>query len=245
MKRLRLGVNVDHVATLRQARGTSYPSPIHAAALAEGAGADQITVHLRGDRRHIQDRDVRLLRETVETRLNLEMAATEEMVAIALEVGPEQVTLVPEKREELTTEGGLDVQGQQGALAEVVARLQGAGILTSLFIDPEPGQISASQAVGAPMIELHTGAWADAASEGEARRELARLIEGARLGAELGLVVAAGHGLNVHNVREISAIPEIEELNIGHALVARAVFVGFEAAVRELLALMERPWTQP
>ena len=231
---IELGVNVDHVATLRQARGTSYPDPVDAAALCEMAGADGITVHLREDRRHIQDRDLRLLRETVRTRLNLEMAATDEMVGIATAVGPDLVTLVPERRQELTTEGGLEVAGQRARLTSVVGTLRGSGIPVSLFIAPEEGHVEAAKAVGAALVELHTGRYAEA--RGEAAREaLAALIRAARFAAEAGLSVSAGHGLNYANVEPVAAIPEVEELNIGHSIVARAALVGMERAVREML----------
>lgn len=237
--RVRLGVNVDHVATLRQARGTTYPDPVVAAAAAEVAGADQITIHLREDRRHIQDRDLRLMRETVQTHLNLEMAATAEMIAIACAVKPDEVTLVPEKREELTTEGGLDVIGQRASIQRAVGSLAEAGIAVSLFIDPEPEQIDASREVGATIVELHTGTWCEAV--GDARKsELARLRQGAQMAAGHGLAVAAGHGLNYHNVEAIVAIPEVFELNIGHSIVARAVTVGLDQAVRDMVALMVR-----
>ena len=232
-QRVRLGVNIDHVATIRQQRGTRYPDPVTAAALAELAGADQITIHLREDRRHIQDRDLRILRETVQTLLNLEMAATDEMVAIAAELRPDTVTLVPEKREERTTEGGLDVAGQREALAGVVERLTAAGIRVSLFIDPEPDQIEASACLAVHAVELHTGDYAEA--KGDRPEELARLEVAAALAAEHGLMVVAGHGLDYGNVRAVAAIPEVEELNIGHALIARAVLVGLERAVAEMI----------
>jgi len=240
MNRVRLGVNVDHVATLRQARGTTYPDPVAAAALAELGGADQITIHLREDRRHIQDRDLRLMRQTVQTRLNLEMAATEEMVTIAREVGPGTATLVPERRQELTTEGGLDVAGQAERIAAAVSDLEGAGIAVSLFIDPDPAQISASARAGAGIVELHTGRYCDATTAGEQEAELKRLVDGARLAAERGLTVAAGHGLHYHNLDDVLAIPELVELNIGHSIVARAVMVGLVEAVREMRRLLER-----
>lgn len=240
MKTMRLGMNIDHVATLRQARGTKYPDPISAAAIAEMAGADQITVHLREDRRHIQDRDLRLLRETVQTRLNLEMATTDEMIAVAREIRPDEVTLVPERREELTTEGGLDVPGFEADIMEAVGRLQDEGIAVSLFVDPEPEQVAAAGSVGATIVELHTGRWCESPEGKERERELERLRHAAREGSEAGLMVAAGHGLHYNNVREIVAIPEIEELNIGHAIVARAVFSGLDRAVRDMKALMAR-----
>jgi pyridoxine 5-phosphate synthase len=240
MERVRLGVNVDHVATLRQARGTPYPDPVTAASIAELAGADQITIHLREDRRHIQDRDLRLMRQTVQTRLNLEMAAAEEMVAIALEVHPDEVTLVPERREELTTEGGLDVVGHREVVAGATRRLTEAGIAVSLFVDPDPDQVAASRDAGASIVELHTGRWCELPDGAERDRELGRLVEASREAKAAGLMVAAGHGLHYHNVGPVVAIPEIEELNIGHAIVARALFKGFDAAVREMVALMVR-----
>lgn len=240
MTRVRLGVNVDHVATLRQARGARYPDPVAAALLAESAGADQITVHLREDRRHIQERDLRILRETVQTRLNLECAAVGEIVALACEVRPDEVTLVPERREELTTEGGLDVLGGGESLALAVARLREAGLMVSLFIDPDPTQIEASAALGVEAIELHTGAYCEAVDAGRREIELERLEVGARLGASRGLMVAAGHGLTVQNVEPIVEIEEIEELNIGHSIVARALFIGFEDAVAEMRDLLQR-----
>lgn len=233
-----LGVNIDHVATLRQARKTSYPNPVHAAFLAEKAGADSITVHLREDRRHIQDNDVRLLRETIETKLNLEMAATAEMLKFALEVTPDFCCLVPEKREELTTEGGLDIVHQQAHILRTTERLEQAGIAVSLFIDPEPQQIEAASQCGASMIELHTGTWAEAEGASERRAELARITAAAEYGRSLGLQVNAGHGLTFQNVAEIAAIPEIVELNIGHSLIAQSVFMGLEAAVARMKSLM-------
>lgn len=234
---LHLGVNVDHVATLRQARRTIYPDPLFAALVAEQAGADSITIHLREDRRHIQDRDVRLCQQTLQTRLNLEMAATEEMVKLACEVQPPDCCLVPERREEVTTEGGLDVAGQEKALRPICERLKAAGIRVSLFIDPEPSQLDAAVRIGAPVVELHTGAYAEAQGEALAR-ELARVQHAAHYGTRIGLRVHAGHGLNYHNVAPIAAIPEIVELNIGHAIVARAVIDGMSAAVAEMKRLM-------
>ena len=234
----RLGVNVDHVATLRQSRRTRYPDPVHAAALAELAGADQITVHLREDRRHIQDRDVDVLRQTIETRLNLEMAATAEMVEIARRVKPDSCTLVPERRAELTTEGGLDVIAHRAGIEAVVASIRGTGIVASLFVDPDPAQVRASRDTGAAVVEIHTGRYCEAASWEERERELGRIVAAAREAAQLGLGVAAGHGLHYHNVLPIAAIPEIEEFNIGHAIVARAVLVGMERAVREMKGLL-------
>lgn len=234
----RLGVNVDHVATVRQARRSTYPDPVIAAALAELAGAGQITIHLREDRRHIQDRDLRLLRETVQTLLNLEMAATQDMVKIAYEHKPDVVTLVPERREELTTEGGLDVNGQREHLAKVIKNLKDGDITVSLFIDPDLDQVRASHKLDADRIELHTGRYCEALNERERERELGRIVDAAKAAARLGMGVAAGHGLNYENVQPIARIGEIDELNIGHSIVARAVLVGFERAVREMLELM-------
>ncbi len=239
---VRLHVNVDHVATLRQARGTPYPDPVDAARLCEKAGAHGITVHLREDRRHIQDRDVEALRGTVTTLLNLEMAATDEMVAVASRVAPDLVTLVPEKREEQTTEGGLDVVGQRKGVGAAIARLSDAGIPVSLFIDPEPAQIAAARELGAKAIELHTGDYANAGGEAAAR-ELARLVEAARYAATEAseLAVAAGHGLTVANTEPlVAAIEQVVELNIGHALVSDAVLSGLDAAVRAFLAAIGR-----
>lgn len=232
-----LGVNCDHVATIRQARGTRYPDPLQAALLAEQAGADSITLHLREDRRHIQDRDVETLNAILQTHMNLEMAVTREMLAFACRIGPADCCLVPERREELTTEGGLNVLAQQAELAAAVATLSAAGIRVSLFIDPEPSQIDAAVAVGAPAIELHTGRYADSPAAAAAQ-ELERLRAAAAYAAGLGLLVNAGHGLNYHNVQAIAAIPEIRELNIGHAIISRAIFVGLEPAVREMKRLM-------
>jgi pyridoxine 5-phosphate synthase len=233
-----LGVNIDHVATLRNARGTSYPDPVLAAALAEQAGADGITVHLREDRRHITDRDVEILRQTLQTRMNLEMAVTEEMVDIACRVKPHFVCLVPEKRTEVTTEGGLDVAGQPEKVAAAIARLAAVGTQVSLFIDADRLQIDAAVAVGAPYIEIHTGRYADATTQAEQLEELARIQDAARYAHGLGLKVNAGHGLHYHNVKAIAAIPEMEELNIGHAIIGRAVFEGLPAAVAEMKRLM-------
>lgn len=232
--RLLLGVNIDHVATIRQARGTRYPDTVQAAALAEEAGADGITIHLREDRRHIQDRDVYLLKETLQTRMNFEMAVTEEMIAIAEDVKPAHCCLVPEKREELTTEGGLDVAGQEERVKEACDRLAAAGIEVSLFIDPEPAQIDATIRCGAPVIELHTGAYAEAESSVEQAEELKRIREAAAYAYQKGLVVNAGHGLHYHNVEQIAEIPEMNELNIGHGIIARALFVGLKEAVSEI-----------
>ncbi|MDC0708069.1 pyridoxine 5'-phosphate synthase [Stigmatella sp. ncwal1] len=237
----RLGVNVDHVATLRQARRTSYPDPVTAAALAELAGARQITIHLREDRRHIQDRDLRILRDTCQTLLNLEMAATPEMVKIAYEYKPDVVTLVPERREELTTEGGLDVTGQREAVAKIIKNLKDGEIIVSLFIDPDLDQVRAAHKVDANRIELHTGRYCEARNERERARELSRIVDAAKAAAKLGMSVAAGHGLNYDNVQPIARIQEIDELNIGHSIVGRAVLVGFERAVREMLELMRDP----
>jgi pyridoxine 5-phosphate synthase len=237
---LRLGVNVDHVATVRQARRSSYPDPVLAASIAELAGADQITIHLREDRRHIQDRDLRLMRETVKTKLNLEMAASDEMVRIALEVRPDTVTLVPEKRQEVTTEGGLDVVGGRAHVGRAVEALRAGGIEVSLFIDPDVAQVRTSKALGADTVELHTGRYCDATKADERRHEFARIVLAAKEARAQGLVCAAGHGLNYENVRPIVAIDEITELNIGHSLVARALFTGLERAVRDMIELMRR-----
>lgn len=232
-----LGVNVDHVATLRQARGTRYPDPIQAAFTAEQAGADLITIHLREDRRHIQERDVEILRSTLATRMNLEMAVTGEMLDFAERTAPEDCCLVPERREELTTEGGLDVAGNAGRIRDACARLAGADIRVSLFIDPDPAQIEAAAEAGAPVVEIHTGQYAE--ETGPARtRELARIREAAARAEELGLVVNAGHGLGYHNVSAIARIAPIRELNIGHAIIARAVFSGLFDAVRDMKRLM-------
>jgi pyridoxine 5-phosphate synthase len=232
-----LGVNIDHVATLRQARRASYPDPLHAALLAEQSGADSITLHLREDRRHIQDRDVEIMRRALQTRMNLEMAVTDEMLGIACRIRPQDACLVPEKREEVTTEGGLDVHGQSARIGDACVRLAAAGIRVSLFIDPDPVQIEASRRAGAPVIELHTGAYAEAQGA-ERAREFDRLQSGARLAASLGLTVNAGHGLHYHNVGPVAALPEIVELNIGHAIIARAVFDGLARAVRDMKDLM-------
>lgn len=234
----RLEVNVDHVATLRQARLGQEPDPVTAAALAELAGADGIIVHLREDRRHIQDRDLLLLRQTVKTRLNLEMAATPEMIGIAREVKPDVVTLVPEKRAELTTEGGLEVVGQQPQLQEAVRQLKAAGMWVSLFVDPDPAQIQAAAAVGADCVELHTGTYAEAASEAEADRLFEELLAAAAHARQLGLRVKAGHGLDYRNIKRFRGRKEFEEYSIGHSIISRAVLVGLERAVREMLALI-------
>jgi len=233
-----LGVNIDHVATLRQARRGHAPSVVQAALIAEQAGADAITIHLREDRRHIQDRDVELLAETIGTRMNLELAVTDEMLGIAESIRPADVCLVPERRQELTTEGGLNVIGQVDSVRKACSRLASADIRVSLFIDPEPAQLEAARACGAPVVELHTGTYAEA--RGAARTdELERIRRAARLGQELGLVVNAGHGLNYHNVGPVASIPGMNELNIGHAIVARALFVGLDKAVSEMKRLMQ------
>jgi pyridoxine 5-phosphate synthase len=237
MSTLMLGVNIDHVATLRQARRGHSPSVVQAALVAEQAGADAITIHLREDRRHIQDDDVRLLSKTIATRMNLELAVTDEMLAIAERTRPADVCLVPERREELTTEGGLDVIGGKPRIQEACRRLAAAGIRVSLFVDPEPEQLEAAVDCGAPVVELHTGAYAEASGRGVSD-ELSRLRAAVETGHRLGLVVNAGHGLNYHNVQPIVAIDGIAELNIGHAIVSRAVFTGLDAAVREMKRLM-------
>ena len=234
---IELGVNIDHVATLRQVRGTTYPDPVRAALIAERAGADAITLHLREDRRHIQDRDVDTLRAQLSKRMNLESAVTREMLQIALRVRPHDVCLVPERRMELTTEGGLDAAGQFERVRQACELLAGSGISVSLFINPDPAQIDAAKAAGAPVIELHTGHFADTAGE-ERQAEFKRICEAVEYGNRIGLKVNAGHGLNYDNVGQIAAVPGIAELNIGHAIVAHAVFVGWEAAVREMKRLM-------
>jgi len=234
---LALGVNIDHIATLRQARRGRYPDPVHAALCAEMAGADSITLHLREDRRHIQDNDVHVLRGLLKTHMNLELAVTEEMLAVAATVRPADCCLVPENRAEITTEGGLDVASQVPRLTDATKRLAERGIRVALFIDPDPPQIEAAARVGAPVIELHTGAYAEASGAHQAT-ELERLHSGARLAAGLGLEVHAGHGLNYHNVQPVAAIRNIVELNIGHAIVARALFGGLGSAVREMKQLM-------
>ncbi|ALZ83497.1 pyridoxine 5'-phosphate synthase [Pseudomonas oryzihabitans] len=234
--RVLLGVNIDHVATLRQARGTRYPDPVKAALDAEEAGADGITLHLREDRRHIQERDVRLLRDVLQTRMNLEVALTAEMLAFAQEIRPAHVCLVPERREELTTEGGLDVVGQVQRIRDAIAALPASEV--SLFIDPELQQIQAAKDCGAPVIELHTGRYAEAETQEEQASELQRLAKAVEFAIGLGLVVNAGHGLHYHNVQPIAALPGINELNIGHAIVAHAVFVGFKQAVKEMAELI-------
>ena len=233
-----LGVNIDHVASLRQSRGTRYPEPLQAALLAEQAGADAITVHLREDRRHIQERDVEYLKEVLQTRMNLEMAVTDEMLAIACRLRPADCCLVPERREELTTEGGLDVAGQPARIREACERLADAGVRVSLFIDPEPVQVQAAADCGAPVIELHTGNYADAPDARGRERELQRIVQAMEQGTALGLQVNAGHGLHYHNVEPVAALGGIRELNIGHAIIARALFTGLEEAVREMKRLM-------
>lgn len=228
-----LGVNIDHIATVRQARGTEYPRPADAVQLAEQAGGDSITVHLREDRRHIHDRDLEEIKARLQTHMNLECAVTDEMLAIAVRTAPRDVCLVPEKREEVTTEGGLDVASQLSKVTDACAQLRDSGIRASLFIDPEPAQLDAALAAGAPVIELHTGAYADATGAAQ-EAELARIARAARYGHESGLVVNAGHGLHYENVAAIARIPEIVELNIGHSIIARAVFDGLSLAVSEM-----------
>jgi len=234
-----LGVNIDHIATLRQARGTRYPDPIQAAIEAEQAGADSITVHLREDRRHIQERDVAMLTDILQTKMNLEMAVTDQMLSLAEHYRPADCCLVPEKREELTTEGGLDVAGQLSRMQNACGRLADADIRVSLFIDPDLMQIEAAVACGVPVVELHTGRYADAETDAEAAKELAIITDAAKHAHQLGLQVNAGHGLNYHNTQKIAAIPELVELNIGHAIIARSVFTGFQSAVREMKQLMQ------
>lgn len=237
MKTLDLGVNIDHVATLRQARGSRYPDPVSAALIAEKSGADSITLHLREDRRHIQDRDVHALKEAMQTHMNLEMAVTEEMLSIATELNPSDCCLVPEKREELTTEGGLDVAGQLEKVTDACSRLAGQGIRVSLFIDPDERQLDAAVKAGAPVVELHTGTYADC--DGDAQQaELERVVAAATYGQQIGLIVNAGHGLHYENVTAIARIPEIIELNIGHAIIAQSVFDGLSAAVNNMKRLM-------
>lgn len=233
-----LGVNIDHVATLRQARGTRYPDPVHAALRAEQAGADSITLHLREDRRHIQERDVLMLKDMLLTRMNLEMAVTESMLAFAEKVQPEDCCLVPERREELTTEGGLDVVGQESKIREACSRLAEAGVKVSLFIDADVAQIEAAKRCGAPAIEIHTGHFADADGKDQTRMELKKIIDAVALGYELGFQVNAGHGLNYQNVKSIASIPNIKELNIGHAIIAEAVFIGLDQAIKKMKQLM-------
>jgi pyridoxine 5-phosphate synthase len=240
MQTPRLAVNVDHVATVRQARKVNEPDPVMAAGMAELAGAEGIIVHLREDRRHIQDRDLFVLKETVKTKLNLEMAAAEEIIRIALKVRPHLVTLVPEKRQELTTEGGLDIRRQRQSLKEIIKRLHKGKMAVSLFVDADPEQIRAAQEAGADIIELHTGHYADAQKEKEALRLLERIVTGAQLGVQLGLKISAGHGLNYLNIKRFQGVEEIEEYSIGHSIIARAVYVGLDQAVREMVALVEQ-----
>jgi pyridoxine 5-phosphate synthase len=236
---IKLGVNIDHVATIRQARGTKYPSVVQAALRAEQAGADSITLHLREDRRHMQDADIFALRPLLQTKMNLECAVTDEMIEIALQVAPQDVCLVPERREERTTEGGLDVVANYAKVEKAVNKLKAAGIRVSLFIGPDLAQIDAAKKIGAPVIELHTGTFADAEHETEKHTELDRVKTAVMHALDLGLVVNAGHGLHYHNVHEIAAIHGLEELNIGHAIVAHALFVGWDNAVREMKSLMK------
>ena len=235
---IELGVNIDHIATIRQARRTTEPDPVWGAAAAELGGADGITVHLREDRRHIQDRDVRILRETVRAKLNLEMACEPEILGIACELVPEQATLVPEKREEITTEGGLDVTGHLTKVKDAVARLQDRGIFVSLFLDPDPPQLEAAKAVGANAVELHTGTYALAIGDTARRAELVKLTQAGKLITDLGLRLHAGHGLTYHNVLPIARIPNMFELNIGHSIIARAIMIGMKDAVAEMKRLM-------
>ena len=239
---IRLGVNIDHVATLRQARGTRYPDPVQAAIEAEQAGADAITLHLREDRRHIQERDVEILRQTLATRMNLEMAVADDIVAYACKIKPQDCCLVPERRQELTTEGGLDVVAHLKKITHACKQLGDAGIRVSLFVDPDPIQIAAAAQAGAPAIEIHTGHYADATGD-HWRKELARIEQAAIQGRDLRLQVNAGHGLNYHNVQSIAAIPGIAELNIGHAIIARALFTGMREAVCEMKRLMREAVT--
>jgi pyridoxine 5-phosphate synthase len=235
----KLGVNIDHVATIRQARGGAEPDPVAAAAIAELAGADGITIHLREDRRHIQDRDLKLLRQTVKTKLNLEMAATEEMIGIALAVKPDMCTLVPEKRQELTTEGGLDVRLHGQSMERSIARLQDGGIAVSVFIDPDPDQIKASHKAGADYVEIHTGAFADASNWKVEEQELIKIENAVKLASRLGLGVNAGHGLNYTNIKKVTVFGGIEEFNIGHSIISRAVFAGLDRAVRDMVDLIK------
>ena len=238
--RVLLGVNIDHVATLRQARGTRYPDPVQAAMMAEEAGADGITIHPREDRRHIQDRDVLLLRDTLQTKMNLEMAVTDAMLAFAERVEPECVCLVPEKREELTTEGGLDVDGQEERVARACDRLAKIGAEVSLFIDPDPVQIDAAVRCGAPVVELHTGEYAEARDSVAQEASFQVLENAVAYARKRGLIVNAGHGLHYHNTERVAAIPGINELNIGHAIIARAVFTGLKDAVRDMRSILDR-----
>ena len=243
MNRIRLGVNVDHIASLRQSRGTKYPDPVFAAGIAELAGADQITIHLREDRRHIQDRDVKILRETIGTLMNLEMAANEDVISIACDVRPDMATLVPEKRAELTTEGGLAVVGREEKIQATVKRLTDAGIRVSLFINPDPAEVKASVEVGATQVEIHTGFYANAKYPADVETELDRIKAATEEGRRLGVTVAAGHGLDFVNTRAICEIPGIEELNIGHSIMARSFFVGLDQAVREMIILIQESFS--
>ncbi len=240
-RKIRLGVNIDHVATVRNARRTFEPDPVHAAVIADLAGADQITLHVREDRRHVNERDLKMIKEVIHSRVNLEMAVTEEMVRIAKEVKPHQVTLVPEKRQEITTEGGLDVVNQKERVEQAVKELKEAGITVNIFIDPEPQQIRAAKEVGADAVELHTGAYAEAFArndEEEVEKELNRLKRAAKVAKEVGLKVYAGHGLTYKNVKKVAEIPEIEELNIGHSIVANAILLGLKEAVEKMIKLI-------
>lgn len=240
-----LSVNVDHVATIREARGISEPDPVTAAVMAELAGADGIIVHLREDRRHIKDRDLWLLRETVKTRLNLEMASTEEMIKIALDVKPDMVTLVPEKREELTTEGGLDITLNREHIKDSVVLLKEGGILVSLFIDPDVDHIKTAHRVGADFVEIHTGRFCDAKGRIEEEKEVERILASVRMASKLRLGINAGHGLNYHNIKRLIGIDEIEEFSVGHSIISRAVFVGLDQAVREMVALIRCETIKP
>ena len=237
---IKLGLNIDHVATLRQVRGTRYPNVLQAALIGEAAGADAITLHLREDRRHIQDKDVEILRDMLQTRMNLESAITDEMLNIALRIKPHDICFVPERREELTTEGGLDVVKYFDQVKNACDKCADAGIRVSLFIDPDRNQLDAARKAGAPVVEIHTGKYADAASVPEQQHELARIQHAVSHGHDIGLQVNAGHGLNYHNVQPIVAIPHVEELNIGHAIIAEALFIGLEQAVRKMKALLVR-----
>jgi len=234
----KLMVNIDHVATLREARGTNYPDPVLAAGIAETAGASGIIIHLREDRRHIKDRDLAILRQTIKTKLNLEMAATTEMINIAKEIVPDMITLVPEKREELTTEGGLDVIGMSEKLKTVIADAKKRNIMVSLFIDPEEEQVLMAHKLGADIIEIHTGAYSNAKNNAIQEKELKKVITTAKKGKELGLGINAGHGLHYHNIKQIVSIKDIDELSIGHSIIARAVFTGLNRAIRDMLALI-------
>lgn len=234
----KLGLNVDHIATVRQARGGMEPDPITAAAMGELAGAEGITIHLREDRRHIQDRDLEILRRTIKSKLNLEMAATDEMVSIACQIKPEQCTLVPEKRQELTTEGGLDVVANLASITRAITTLHGADIIVSLFVDPTPEQVKASKASGADAIEIHTGSYAEASDEPARQQELIAIRNTITLGKELGLTVHAGHGLNYVNILPLTTMDGIEEFNIGHSIISRAILVGMDRAVRDMVALI-------